>query len=230
MRGEAVFGLVCYRERGAQAPCVRVIRGVRFFTVSIPREDGVAAFFTLRAACRALRRAGVRQTVFLVDAPRRAFFEQRGVTGVSVVPLHRATAAAIARRYLEQVGIEPGRATVAFAAEHVTPELCGALAALAESVRYVTLRVPRGGEKLARSLRREHGVAARTVSPGEPFSASLTLCFDPCPDVLGAATPLYDPALAVEYDDDLPDALLAALWQAGALDEKKLTVENVQLS
>lgn len=205
---------------------MRVIRGVRFRTVYLSRGTGLYACFLRSLAARTLAREGVRQAVFLVDDAQRELFARHGVMGISPVPLYRATAAAIARRCLTQRGVAPRAATIAFAAEHVTPELRRAVTILAPEVRYVTLAVFRGGEALARTLRCELGVAARVAVPGEALCADLTLCFDPC-GTEGLA--LYDPALAVDYDDGLPAELLAALWQAGALDAEKLNVREVEI-
>ncbi|MBQ7713817.1 MAG: hypothetical protein IJT71_02895, partial [Oscillospiraceae bacterium] len=78
-----------------------------------------------------------------------------------------------------------------------------------------------------RSLRRAHGVAARVVPPGAPMRAELTVAFDGVP---AAGALRLDAGLDVAYDSGYPNELLAALWQAGALDADALDVRAVVTS
>lgn len=221
-----MFGYVAYHEAGAAEPPVRRIASVRFQTVYVLRGDGLRARLSARFAARSLARQGVRQAVFPEAYAWRGIFERRGVSPVSPVPLYRATAAAIVRRYMARRGVEPHRATVAFAAERTSPELYRAVTALAAEVRYVVLAVPSGGEELARRLKRELGVAARLTLPTEAPCADLTVAFSPVP-AAGDVLALYDPALKVEYADALPTPLLAALWSMGAVDAGSVQVSEI---
>lgn len=222
-----MLGLVGYREHGERAAEIRVIRGVRFCAVNILPGTGMRARWSLYCAARTLARADAHRAVVETDDAAREYLAERGVSEVSAAPLYRATAEAIARRYLAQKGIDPAHATVAFAGERVTPELRRAVFLLARDVRYVVLRIPRAEAELARSLRAEMGVAARLAASDEDVRADLTLCFEPCEAARGGLR-LYDPALTVEYDDELPTRLLSALWSAGTLDVQTLAVRSVE--
>ena len=218
-----MLGLVCLGEGRSE---IRAIRGVRFQAVYVLPGNGLRARRSLFAAARTLRRAHVRQAAFLTDPLPRAFLEAHGVCGVSTAALHRAAAAQLVLRCFEQRGMEPRRASVTLAAETVTPELWRAAGELMRTVRYISLCVP-DGEELARFLRRAQGAAVRLVTPGEAAAADLTVCFDPCFETRGNMLALGDPALSVMYDDDLPAQVLAALYEAGALDVLQLRVRAV---
>lgn len=211
-----MLGCVDYRADGSPAAPTRVIGGVRFRAVYVRRGDGIAARLSARAAARALRRSGVRRAVFPPDYPHRALFALYGVLPPPLTPLCHALAAPLTRRYAARHGLDLHRAAVAFAARHVTPELRRAVWELSAEARYIVLRIPEGGEKLACSLRRERGVAARVAAPGEAASADLTVCFEPRgTPVEGMVLPLCMP----EPPDGAPGAgleLCAALFLAGA--------------
>lgn len=215
-----MLGYIAYRAEEAPAAPARVIGGVRFRAVYVRRGGGIAARLSARAAARALQRAGVRCAVFPPDYPHRALFARCGVLPPPLTPLCHALAAPIVRRYAAEHGLDLRRAAVAFAAPRVTPELRRAVWELSAETRYIMLRIPGGGEELARSLRRGRGVAARAAAMGELTSADLTVCFAPrgTPGE-GAVLPLYAP----ERPDDAFDAgleLCAALLLAGATESE----------
>lgn len=189
-----MLGYVDYRAEGPSAAPARVIGGVRFRVIYVRRGDGIAARLSARTAARALRRGGVRCAVFPPDYPHRALFKGYGVSPPPLTPLYHALAAGIVRRYAARRGLDLQRAAVAFAAPRVTPELRQAVWELSDEARYIVLRIPGGGEELARSLRRARGVAARVAAPEESLSAGLTVCFEPCEaSGEGVALPLYAP-------------------------------------
>lgn len=210
-----MLGYVAYRAEGLPAAPARVIGGVRFRAVYVRRGDGLAARLSARAAARVLRRAGVRCALFPRDYPHRALFAGYGVSPPPLTPLYHALAAGIVRRCAARRGLKLHRAVVAFAAPRVTPELRRAVWELSADVRYIVLRIPGGGGELARELRRERGVAARSAAPEETVSADLTVCFEPCgvPGE-GKILPLYAPDLPDDYvpvdDAELRAALLLA--------------------
>ncbi len=215
--------MVCCREEHTAAPPVRMIGGARFRTVYVAGGVSPRARVSAYAAARTLAREGVRRAVFPPDYAYRETFARRGIAAPPLAELHCATAAAIVLRRMAERGIDPRGASVAFTADAVTPELRRAVRTLAVSVRYIALAVPFGGEELARSLKRELGVAARLLTPDEAERADLTVAFSPAAadgDVLA----LRDPALAVVYAGELPSPLLAALWAMGAVDADALEV------
>lgn len=211
-----MLGYVVYRTEGSPAAPARVIGGVRFRAVYVRRGEGMAARFSARAAARVLRRDGVRCALFPPDYPHRALFARYGISPPPLTPLYHALAAGIVRRYAARRGLELHRAAVAFTAPRVTPEVRRAVWELSADVRYIVLRIPGEGGELARELRRERGVAARSAAPGEVVSADLTVCFEPCDaSAEEEILPLYAPDLP---DDCTPGAdveLRAALFLAG---------------
>lgn len=216
-----MFGYVAYRA--PEMPPVRVIEGARFRAVYVLPGNTLRARLSARAAARALARESVQAAVFPPEYTHRELFARYGIAAPPLAPLYRATAAAIVRRHLAQSEIEPRRASVAFAAESVTPELRRAVFALAADVRYIALAIPHGGDALAQALRRKLGVAAR-VGPFEMLpSADLVVAFDETEcDALR-----LDETLRVVYDSPYPNELLAALWRAGAINADALCVKNV---
>lgn len=213
-----MLGYVAYRADGLPAAPARVIGGVRFRAVYVRRGEGITARLSARAAAYALRRGGVRCAVFPPDYPHRALFALYGVLPPPLTPLYHALAAGIVRRYAARSALDLRRAAVAFAAPHVTAELRQAVWELSAEIRYIVLMVPGGGGELARSLRRERGVAARVAAPEENVSAGLTVCFEPC-GTFGesAVLPLYEQ----DRPNGAPNAgleLCAALHLAGATD------------
>jgi len=197
-------------EWEARLPAQTVLRVVR-----VPRGAGLRARLAARAAARRLCDAGVRRAVFPPDYPFREAFASRGIAAPPLAPLYRASAPAIVRRCMEQMGLAARRAEVMVCAQAVSPELRAFAFELCREVRYLSVMAPRGGEELMRELRRERGVAPR-------FRPDLTVSFD------GAAADgsvlRLDETLRVRYDSPLPNAVLAALWSAGALDARALRV------
>ena len=216
-----MFGLVC--DRAAEEPRERVAEGVRFYAVYVTGGDTLRARLSQRAAARKLARRGVRAAVLLAKNIDRAVLIKHGVVPISAVPLYRATAAAIVRRYLAQEGLAPRNTTLAFVAEHVTRELYRAIGALSADVRYLALCAP-GGAALASRLQRERGVAVRQCGEGSTH-ADLTVAFDGT--AAEGAVLRLDDTLCVTYDSSYPNELLTALWRVGTLDADKLTVLSV---
>lgn len=223
-----MLGLLVYREPGSNAPPFRVIGGTRFRVVYATPGEGLRARLSARAAARTLAREGVREAVLPPDYAYDAYFVKYGIFRPPLAPLYRATAAAIARRYMAQRHIGAQHATIAFAAASVTPELRDAAKALCADVRYLALSVSRGGEELARSLKRKHGVAARLITPNEPICADLIVDLDG--GTTGEGILRLNEELRVTYESELPNELLAALWRAGALDAGKLAVRQVDIT
>lgn len=218
-----MFGLIAYPADDVTP--VRVVGGVRFRVVRAAEGHGLYAGLSARAAAAKLRREGVRCALFPPDYPFVPLFVRHGVEPPPLAPLYRAAAPAIVRRYMARCGIDPRAAMVAFAAEHTTPELVRCVAALCGEIRYIALCVPDGGEAFARALRREFGVAARVGAADALPRPDLTVVFDET-GVPGGALYL-DEALSVAFDDPRPNALLALLHRAGALDAAALRVVSV---
>lgn len=215
-----MFGLICCR--GAQEPTYREIEGVRFRAVCVTEGESLRARLSCRAAARTLAREGVREAVFPPEQIYHKAFNRYSVAPISPVPLYRATAASVVRRYMTQLGIAPQRATVTFAAAEVTPEFRRMVESLSADVRYIALRVPDSG-RLAAALQRQRGVAVQRLEQDAPV---LTVAFDAVET--GGCVLRFDNALRVAYDSAYPNSLLTALWRAGALDADALSVVAVE--
>ena len=217
-----MFGWIAYDT--ADMPPVQAIEGVRFRVLRVAEGRSLRAALSAHRAANILRREGVRLALFPPDYPYIPLFARRGIQPPSPVPLYRAAAPAIVRRYLAEQGIDPCAAMVAFAARRVTPELKRCVATLCREIRYIALCAD-GGEALARALRRDYGVAARFGASDALPPPDLTVVFDGL-RVPGKALYLGD-GLEVAFDSPYPAALLALLHGAGALDAGKLRVTSV---
>lgn len=139
----------------------RQLLGARFVTLDLGESRHPQGYPALRRADRAagrLAELGVRRAVFPVDFPYTVLFARRGVCPVDTLPLRRALAAPLTRRRLEELGLGPTRAVAAVSADRMSQEVADTVRALALGYRYVLLDAP-GGEDLARTLRRDHGIS-----------------------------------------------------------------------
>lgn len=216
-----MFGLIDYH-----ATPYRVIDGVRFRCVRVAEGRGPRARLSAQFAALTLRREGVRFALFPPDYPLVPLFVRRGVEPPPLAPLYQAAAPNVVRRYLSRRGVDPKDAMVAFAAARAVPELVRCVTALCGEIRYIALCVPDGGEDFALALRREFGVAARVGAADALPRPDLTVVFD---DTRVPDHALYlDERLTVAFDDPRPNALLALLHRAGALDAASLGVVTVK--
>ncbi len=221
-----MLGWVEYRTADAPAAPVRLIGGARFRVARVERGEGAPARLSAYLAARSLSRDGVHCAVFPPDYPHCKAFARRGVLPPPLTPLYHATAAAIVRRYMAQIGFDTRHGTLVFAARSVSPELRQAAFELSASARHIALTPMSGAEALAGALRRERGVAARILAPDETSDVGAAVCFEPC-GTFAPELPLYAPKLTVEYGAALSTDVLAALWTAGALDASALAVRAV---
>ena len=219
-----VFGLVMGRDE--EEPRFRTVEGVKFRTVYLRSGASLSARLSRWAAARTLAGENIREAVFLTTEPReRGAFERRGIAPIACAPLYRATAEAIVRRVMTQRGLVAGRATIAFAAEELTPEFRRMVERLCGEVRYVLLRVP-GAEELARKLQQRYGVAARPWQSSAAPRADLCVVFGSA-EAGGEALRVGE-NLNVVYESEHPNALLSALLRAGALAPEALAVRSVR--
>ena len=217
-----MLGLVVCR---GEMPCLP--DGARFRTVFVSPGTGLRAKCAARAAARALRRDSVREAVFPEGYVFRDLFARAGITAVPLAPLYRATASALVRFRLAQLGIDPRHAAVTLAAGSVTPELRRAAKSLSADVRRIALAVP-GGAALAGMLRRELGIAIQVGAAADLPRADLIVDF--------SGTAVKDGVLSLGetlpaiYDSPLPNALLSALWRSGVLVPEDLRVCDINLA
>lgn len=224
-----MLGWICYGE--GERERLR-LSGAAVLRVFVPRGKGSRCALSARRAARFFARSGVKLAALPPDYPYAAAFARRGIALSDTVTLYRACAAKIAQCALRQCGISPQTASVALLAQKPSAALAHAAHALCPCVRYLTLCVP-DGERIARDLRWQYGVAVRLVREGEELSASLAVSFDGAPAARCPCLPLADGRLSVslqaqiggaEYTD-LP--LLAALYAADALTADEIRVQRV---
>jgi len=218
--------MICYREPGAETARERMLRGVRFRCEYVRRGVSLLSRRQARAAARKLRSEGIAYALAPEDYPYRAELMRRGIVPPPVLPLYCASAEAVVRFRLEQVGAEPRRSRVTLAAEYVTAELRALAFALCGDVRYLSLAVAAGAGELADELRRLRGVAVQTGPPERLPPAALTAAF-------GGARAFgevlrFDETLCVAYDGETSNELLAAMLRAGVLDVGRLRVRSVE--
>ncbi len=138
---------------------MRDVCGVRIFEVSVllTRAFGAAPAVAARrpadAACRCAPGA-VSGRVFAAVP-----FAKYGIVAARGEYLRRMTAGKIARKLLEQNGMDPAACHVALLGDHMSAELRGALMELALHVRYTMLCAGGGGGEACSVLRREYGVS-----------------------------------------------------------------------
>jgi len=181
----------------------------------------------LDRAVRLLERQGVRRLL-----PRRESDDPapEGLRWVDPAPMCRHMAAPLALAELERRGRDPRRTRIALRGRGVDQALARAARLLCPTVRELVIDAPFGGERLAKQLYWDYGVA---VCPGggadlsvrfggtpEAGEEGFLLC-GPRPDLGGLA--LTAPAVAVPEElEELP--VLCALWEAGRLGEGELKI------
>ena len=166
-----MFGLLTIAEkdaaRRAAVECaVRDVCGVRIFEVSVlPGRGPLGQRRRLQRAARQMQRAGVRRALFPEEFLQQFLFAKYGIVAARGEYLRRMTAGKIARKLLEQNGMDPAACHVALLGDHMSAELRGALMELALHVRYTMLCAGGGGGEACSVLRREYGVSvARNAS------------------------------------------------------------------
>lgn len=200
----------------------------RLYGLSVLRaeanQEGFWGERRLARAGRNLRRGGVLRVLVPRGFDRWPVLERFGLRPVDPEGFVRAQAAPLALAALERRGLSPDRATVALRGARADWDMARAAAALCPRVRNLVIDAPRGGEELARRLRREFGVPI--LPPGETGHAALAFAPD-CPGGEETVLRLCSPSLRLagltlavpnlkEGDrEDLP--LLAALWEGGRL-------------
>jgi len=178
----------------------------------------------LNRAARLLRHGGVSRVLVPENFAQWERLRKRGLRPVDPLPFLRAQGAALALSALERQGIPSGRAVVGLCAQRADRDFIRAAQALAPQVRGLVLCAPSGGEELARQLQWELGLPVRPVGESAPVCLWLG---GPRPDWGGEVLSLQEEELDLagfwpHFDEisDLPT--LAALWEAGCIEEGKL--------
>ena len=191
-----MLGYIIYGD-GPKRPEIRreQLLGGLFITLrmaQLTRPNSLLARRRVVLAAGKMREMGVRSAVFPVDFPYMLPFVRQGICPVDTLPLRRALSASLARRQMEQLGLDPTQAVVAIVGNRMSREMMETTKALALSYRYVLLSVKEGGETLARSLRREYGVSLLLHPSREQLErADALLLFSPRGDLSGENRVFY---------------------------------------
>ncbi len=169
---------------------------------------------------RRIRRLGFRRAVMAPALCAEA--AQYGVAPLSPAALRRA----LLPQLYEQCAVCTAPAA-ALRAPYADGAVYEAAAFLARRVRYLQLEIPRGAEALADFLRREYGLcdsgAGLAVCGGVSFSGPPR-CAEVC---LGEDGWLYQQAAYTLNGRPIPEELLAALWETGAVQPAEIRVTSV---
>ena len=227
-------GLVSYREAGEKNG-MRALCGARFCAVFVSRGKGMTARISALRAAKYLKARRVHQAVFPKDYPHADIFARFGILPPSDRALRQVKAAEIIRCAMEKLGLQKNRARIALIAASPSAALESAAVALAREVRYLSLCAP-GDERIARALYWDCG-ASVSVCPRAAEGADLAVVFSGgaahwrCPVLM-----LEEMALAVRFEAEglsaaagkwEENALLCALYAAGALDAASILVKDV---
>ena len=225
-------GLICYRDAGEKNGG-RMLCGLRFCAAFVLHGEGMAARLSARRAAKYLRGQRVHQAVFPKNYPHKDVFARFGILPLSDRALRQVKAAEIICCAMEKLGLQKSRARIVLAAASPSAALESAAVALAREVRYLSLCAP-GDERIARALYWDCGAS---VSTGAPETADLIVVFSGgaahwrCPVLT-----LEETALAVRFEAEglsaaagkwEENALLCALYAAGALDAASIFVKDV---
>lgn len=221
-----LYGLLLTGEKyGVET--VRIL-DLPFVRLTVPEgKNPFLMRWMLRQGARALRRQGIQQAVFPAEYRFRELLEKEGIFPVSTRKLREEIAAEWISQILRSRGMGAAQTTVAVEAELLSAEVVRTVTELSLRHRYVYLLVPRGGEILARRLRREYGVSLQTspgngadvlVRFGEGSGSGKILTLD----VWDESVPLPPLILPPNQEQALPAGaergqLIAALRSSGAL-------------
>ncbi len=231
-----MLGLVCYRDTG-EKNSARMLCGVRFGAVYVPRGKGLRAVLSAKRAAKYLQKRHVRYAVFPKDYPHEALFARFGVLPPAEQPLRMAKSAEIVRCAMARLALAPERARIALCASSQSPALEAAARELVKEVRYLMVCAP-NGERLARTLRWDCGASVHTLQTDERIAADLSVCFDDFPLPDGLVLPLGSGAVSVAYGtENLGDAamiwnedqLICALYASLARRADEIWVKDVKM-
>ena len=226
-----MIGWIRYEEAGVPRIERRRYGDATALAVRVPRGTGLRAWFAARRSASFLARQRVRLAAFPTDYPYMDTFLRRGIAASDVTRLNLACAPQIALSALRQRGAAAENANVALVSRLPSGELHGAAHSLARTVRYLTLRTP-DAEALARTLRREYGVAAKVLREGDVLRADLALSFDAAGEgCLALMDRHLEASYSAVFDGEIcTDApLLAALLSVGALRARDIRLERLIL-
>lgn len=230
-----MLGWLCWSERRELAGRAE-LAGLPVLRVPVRRKNGTPEWLVrrrVRAAGRALARAGVRRAILPEEFPYGGLLAGEGVFPVETLPLWRALAAELAWRALRERGA--GGEGAAVCADALTGEVRRTVEALLRRCRTVSLDAPDPEGAYARALRRSLGAALRTGDAG----AEVRLLFARREPERAGDIPLYPGAEGPKAALQLPEAwearmpkgaqregVIAALLAAGRLQREEIAIDS----
>ena len=191
--------------------------------------DGWMGRQRMERAARIMHKSGVVRTLLPQDFEDEAWLRRWGLRRVDCAAFLRAQSPALAEAALRQRDMDPKRACVKLRGARADESMARCAAQLCSRVKYLSVDVAQGGEKLAGLLRWEFGV--EVLPAREP--AQLALCFqhghpkseEPELELFGhrpklEGIRLWVPALCEEEQEDLE--VMSVLWERGKLGEEDL--------
>lgn len=218
------------------------ILGMRFLRAEVRANGPRALKSAARCAAKKLARAGGKRIVLPAELPEPDAFP--GLSPVSAAPLFEALAARMALRALREMGIGAERTCVGIAADRASKSAERLLLSLSVSVRHLCIQVPVGAEALCARMARARGLSLRqgasalaacpvvvALAPAEAGGEGVLfwLCGAPAPAgsarrvLTGARLTLREDPGRLPADAD-PAALLAALWEGGAVETGEIRI------
>ena len=216
-----MYGYVTLGRPAAVAQ--RRIEGVWFMAAVLP-ESGILLRLRRRFIGRKLRHRGVRRCVMpeMLEAEAARW----GILPVEVCRLRQA----LLPQLLDRQG-DLRRKTAALQAEYVTAAVAEAAVLLARRVRYLSLEIGSGREMLERILWERFGLtvcgvgqAAVTVSFGGAPSGNTICLGEDCRRYQRLTYRLT----AGEPENEVPEQLLAVLFEAGEIKKEQIRVKTIE--
>ena len=201
----------------------RRIEGVWFMAAVLP-ESGILLRLRRRFIWRKLRHRGVRRCGMpeMLEAEAARW----GILPVEVCRLRQA----LLPQLLDRQG-DLRRKTAALQAEYVTAAVAEATVLLARRVRYLSLEIGSGREMLERILWERFGLtvcgvgqAAVTVSFGGAPSGNTICLGEDCRRYQRLTYRLT----AGEPENEVPEQLLAVLFEAGEIKKEQIRVKTIE--
>ena len=215
-----MYGYVTLGRPAAVAQ--RRIEGVWFMAAVLP-ESGILLRLRRRFIWWKLRHRGVRRCVMpeMLEAEAARW----GILPVEVCRLRQA----LLPQLLDRQG-DLRRKTAALQAEYVTAAVAEAAVLLARRVRYLSLEIGSGREMLERILWERFGLtvcgvgqAAVTVSFGGAPSGNTICLGEDCRRYQRLTYRLT----AGEPENEVPEQLLAVLFEAGEIKKEQIRVKTI---
>ena len=238
-----MYGMLVWTEKGKRAVELKQeeILRVPFLCAAVRRAPRMPESLLRRRVKKALgilRKQGIGRIVTPRDFIWQEELRQYGISPVTTMALRRELAAEWMDAALLARGTYPAGTKAAVYAHEITGELVQTVKELSLRHRYVVLCVKRGGEELARRLRREYGVSLELAHSGAELEGTgAVAAFAPLEGVehplvlrlYDEQQPLPELSLPVEIAAQLPrgvprEQVLAVLRETGRVRKGEISI------